>query len=145
MNRICTRLASAVLMFGLAATAAQAGELLFACTTTQGKQVAITDEGETLRYRFGSATRPELVFSSDKAQLQSGACTAAKGSYAWVILSNGGYDYMISAHDVRKRPATATLDVYRSNAKASASTLVCRKGSITNHLHRLQSVSSPCS
>ena len=42
MNRICTRLASAVLMFGLAITTAQASELLFACTTTNGKQIMVT-------------------------------------------------------------------------------------------------------
>ena len=145
MNRISAQLASVVLMFGFAVATVQAGELLFACTTTQGKQVAVTDEGETLRYRFGPATQPELAFSSDKAQVESAACNEGKGSHAWVILSNGGYDYMISTHDVHKRPSVATLDVYRSNAKASASTLVCRKGTVTNRLSRLQSVSTRCS
>lgn len=39
---------------------------LFDCTTTNGKQLLLTEHGDTLTYRFGKTNRPELVFSIKK-------------------------------------------------------------------------------
>lgn len=39
---------------------------LFECTTTNGKQILLTENGDTLTYRFGKKGKPELNFSVSK-------------------------------------------------------------------------------
>lgn len=39
---------------------------LFDCTTTNGKQILLTEKGNALNYRFGKKGKPELTFSVSK-------------------------------------------------------------------------------
>ena len=39
---------------------------LFECTTTNGKVLKLTENGDTLTYRFGKKAKPELTFSVSK-------------------------------------------------------------------------------
>ena len=140
-----SRILSAALAALLALPAtALADEVLFSCTTTNGKPVQLSQNGDTLHYRFGSANKPELVFSNRKADIENGSCSGSNSSHSWTLLRNGGYDYMINTHDQTGKPIKATLDVYRSNAKTSSATLVCRSGSVRHQLSRLSSSISPC-
>ena len=141
-----SRILSAALAALLALPAtALADEVLFSCTTTNGKPVQLSQNGDTLHYRFGAANKPELVFSNRTADIENGSCNSGNSSHSWVLLRNGGYDYMISAHDQTGKPSQATLDVYRSNAKTSSATLVCRSGSVRHQLNRLSDIILPCS
>ena len=135
----------ALLVLAGAASMASANEVLFSCTTTNGKPVQLSQSGDTLHYRFGAANKPELVFSNRTADIENGSCNSGNSSHSWVLLRNGGYDYMISAHDQTGKPSQATLDVYRSNAKTSSATLVCRSGSVRHQLNRLSDIILPCS
>ena len=135
----------ALLVLAGAASMASANEVLFSCTTTNGKPVQLSQNGDTLHYRFGSANKPELVFSNRKADIENGSCSGSNSSHSWTLLRNGGYDYMINTHDQTGKPIKATLDVYRSNAKTSSATLVCRSGSVRHQLNRLSDIILPCS
>lgn len=147
MNRICTRLASAVLMFGLAITTAQASELLFACTTTNGKQIMVTDHGQNFGYRFGKPGKPELAFTSDRQQTEITACTASNGdgSEASIHLSNGDYDYVVTGGGDRyhKQPY-GDVKVMRSGSDTPVATLQCRTGTVVNHIFDLSNIASRC-
>ena len=57
----------ALLVLAGAASMASANEVLFSCTTTNGKPVQLSQSGDTLHYRFGAANKPELVFSNRTA------------------------------------------------------------------------------
>lgn len=131
-------------LLSLPATVLAEDGVLFRCTTTHGKSIMLSQNNDTLHYRFGPVDKPELAFSNQKADTDSGSCSGNNSSHSWVLLRNGGYDYMISTHDHTGKPSQATLDVYRSNAKASSATLACRSGSVRHQLSRLNSIISPC-
>lgn len=135
-NRLTT-----LLLATLAASAAQA-EILFACTTTQGKRVQIEAQGETLHYRYGPASAPELEFSQPRSETNSGACSSQGKRHDWLVMTNKGYEYMITTESSRRQKAS--LDVHIEGRKSSSRTLTCRAKSIQNHLSQLSSIASPC-
>lgn len=44
-------------------------KILLQCTTTNGKQIQLLDQGKTLKYSFGKANTPELVLNVPRSQV----------------------------------------------------------------------------
>ncbi len=133
---------SALLLAVLATGAAQA-ETLFSCTTTQGKQLQIEAQGDSLHYRYGKTGKPELEFSQPRQNINNGACSSEGKRHDWLVMTHNGNEYMIMAEGGQRQ--RATLDVYLNARKNSSLTLTCRSNSIHNRLSQLSSISSPCS
>lgn len=79
-----------------AAAGSEAKELFF-CTTEQGKVLSVTENGDRLRYSFGSpGGRPELVFENPRAEVIARSPKwQGFGRYInrILVLENGGYRY----------------------------------------------------
>ena len=72
--------------------------VIFACTTSQQKQLLVTEKNSRFRYQFGKPNHPELVFEDDKkAAIARSPLWSGFGRSIWskLVLQNGGYYYAL--------------------------------------------------
>lgn len=71
-------------------------KVIFACTTTNNKQVLVTEQNNRYRYSYGKINQPELVFDDDKkTAIDRSPVWDGYGRSIWkvLILQNGHYYY----------------------------------------------------
>lgn len=72
-------------------TASAADTTIFSCFMKNGKHLAVTDEGSSLRYSYGRAGKPEMVFSNSKSSIEKHCGTQACN----ITMTNKDVEYFI--------------------------------------------------
>lgn len=86
-----------ILLMGSTATFAQ-GRTVFLCTSASGKQIVVSQIGNSYQYQFGRPGRPELVFRNSVREVDSRyEDRTGQGSYnsSGLMLKNGSYYYYV--------------------------------------------------
>lgn len=108
----------------LAATTAHS-KIVFSCTTSQGKQLQVSEQAGKFRYSFGYPNRPELVFENHRAEaIARSPRWNGVGRAIWsnLVLQNGQYFYTVYRSIDRMSPAheeEAGVTISRATADGS--------------------------
>lgn len=94
-------------------------DTLFSCTTTNGKQIKLTDKGETLEYRFGKVSHPELVLNVAKNDARYYDWRGVGRSIIYSVdIKNGDTSYNVfHAFDRLEHKVSAGVTVSLPNGK----------------------------
>lgn len=134
---------STLLLAALSAGTAQA-EILFSCTTTQGKPLQIEIRGNDVHYRYGVANAPGLAFSQARSDIEHGACSSKGRRQDWLAMTTTNNDiYTITVESGAHPQATIEVHFY-TDRPSNEAFLTCKADSIENRLSQLGSISSPC-
>ena len=121
---VAVAVAAGLLLPGqVAAQQAGRAETLFACTLRGGKTVRVTQRGDRITYRFGTAARPELTIVGSPAARNLFAATALHGGatyYTQLRFVRGTYSYVVYAMEggrVTNTVGSSGLIVYRNGRR----------------------------
>lgn len=128
------RFALAVLI-SLAVNIPAYAQTIFSCTTSSGKKVQVTEQGNSVNYRFGKTlNRPEISINVPISHLKYNASYHRTiGAYVNALgIPSGSYTYVVYDGMGEDGNQFGSLAVYKGSSYQPIAEFSCRSGYVAN-------------